>query len=312
VTGRLIVSPHLDDAVLSCWHALASAPEPATVVTLFAGVPDAATELSRWDRASGATDPSAQMRLRRREDEAALSACGARFVHCAFLDDQYRGWARPRRALVDRLVELVEDADEVWIPAGFGGHPDHVLAADAALAATVGRRRMLYADLPYATRGPAALQGADPIPSKGRGRLRETVRSALVASPYAPGHPPLSHRLSGPEQQAKRRCLGEYHSQLPVLAGRFAEWWQEPDVFGWEWWWPLDGDGSSRRAVANASVIPHWWVRRLRQRWGQGFSGARRRRRSAPQAGQSGPASSAGLPTPPGGTVFPILPASAS
>jgi LmbE family N-acetylglucosaminyl deacetylase len=306
VKGRLIVSPHLDDAVLSCWHALASASGPATVVTLFAGVPDAATEPSRWDRASGATDPAAQMRLRRKEDEAALTACGSRFVHCDFLDDQYRGWARPRRELVDRLAELVEDADEVWIPAGFGGHPDHVLAAEVALAATVGRRRMLYADLPYATRGQAALQGGDPTPSKGGEKLREAVRSEFTSSPYAPGDPPRSHRLSGPEQEAKRRCLEEYHSQLPVLAERFSEWWQQPDVFGWEWWWPLDGEGSSKRAGARTPVVPHWWVRRLRQRWGG------RRRRPPAQAGQSGAASSAGTLTGPGDTVLPIRPASAS
>lgn len=305
--GRLIVSPHLDDAVLSCWHALAPMSEPATVVTLFAGIPGPATEPSRWDRASGATDPAAQMRLRRKEDEAALTARGARFVHCDFLDDQYRGWARTRRPLVDRLAALVDGADEVWIPAGFGGHPDHVLAADAALAATAGRRRILYADLPYATRGRAALQQG-PTQSEGRQGLKDKVRSAVVASPYVPGGPPESYRLSGPEQEAKRRCLEEYRSQLGVLTKRFPEWWHEPDVFGWEWWWPLEAEGSSGRTVT-AGPAAHWWVRRLRQRRGQGFGLAGRRRRSA---AQSRPASPAERPTPPGGTVLPILPASAS
>jgi len=269
LTGRLIVSPHLDDAVLSCWHAMAAASEPATVVTLFAGLPDAAAKLAPWDSVSGATDPAAQMRRRRMEDEAALEACGARFVHCEFRDDQYRGWVRPRQALIDRLGELAEDADEVWLPAGIGGHPDHVLAAEAALSATVGRRRVLYADLPYAARGWAATHGADPRSSTGRKRFRELVRAAMIASPYAPGCPPTSYRLSGPEQDAKRSCLEEYQSQLPALTRAHTEWWQNPEMFGWEWWWPLDVRVSSSVVMRVRGGWGHWSVCRMRRRWGQ-------------------------------------------
>src|SRR5260221_250807 len=120
--------------------------EPVTVVTLFAGWPDAGAELAPWDEACGARSPAEQIRRRRREDEAALRACRVRVVHCEFLDADYRSGPAPRRALIDRIAALAEETDEVWLPAGIGGHPDHVLAAEAALAATIGHRRVLYAD----------------------------------------------------------------------------------------------------------------------------------------------------------------------
>ena len=47
----VILSPHFDDAVLSCWHLLASAGE-VLVVNVFAGEPPAGT-LGWWDRARG-------------------------------------------------------------------------------------------------------------------------------------------------------------------------------------------------------------------------------------------------------------------
>jgi LmbE family N-acetylglucosaminyl deacetylase len=260
VTGRLIISPHLDDAVLSCWHAITTAPEPATVVTLFAGLPSAAAKVAPWDRASGVTDPAEHVLRRRREDEAALGLCGARFVHCDFLDDQYRDWARPRRALIERLEELTKDAEEVWVPAGIGAHPDHVLAAEAALSATAGRRRVLYADLPYATHRRAGLGAGE------RRALtpRQKVKAALIRSPYVPDRPPTPYRLTAEEQGAKRRCLDRYESQLPGLARAHGDWWDNRELFGLEWWWPGDDVVQPRRGGA-----VHWSICRLRRKWGE-------------------------------------------
>ena len=50
----IILSPHFDDAVLSCWHLLASAGE-VLVVNVFAGEPPAGT-LGWWDELAGASD----------------------------------------------------------------------------------------------------------------------------------------------------------------------------------------------------------------------------------------------------------------
>lgn len=257
MTGRLIISPHLDDAVLSCWHAITSGAEPAVVVTLFAGPPGAA-EVGHWDRISGVTDATEQMALRRGEDEAALQACGALSIHCDFVDDQYRRWNRPRRALVARIRELTKDADEVWVPAGIGGHPDHVLAAETALAATVGRRRVMYADLPYAARRSAGL-----YPGSLSLTARQKMQAAVLRSPYVPARAPTPYRLTAEQQKAKRASLECYESQLAALAVAHNDWWENHDLFALEWSWPLDEVQHGR----NDAV--HWWICRARREWGK-------------------------------------------
>ena len=53
MSRTVVVSPHLDDAVLSCGGRLAD--EPAHVITMFAGIPDDVGALPMWDRVTGAT-----------------------------------------------------------------------------------------------------------------------------------------------------------------------------------------------------------------------------------------------------------------
>ncbi len=143
----VVVSPHLDDAVLSCGGLLALARrrgEPSTVVTVF-------TKGRDHDR-------------RRDEDRDALAVLGARAVHVGLLDAPERlGLARTHTALVEEA--RVDPADcavvraaietalpspspvSVYVPLGVGGHVDHV-TVHAAL-----RDRddvVFYEDRPYA------------------------------------------------------------------------------------------------------------------------------------------------------------------
>src|SRR5665213_1523592 len=80
-----VVSPHLDDAVLSCAGLIAGAPA-TTVLTVFAGFPparDAATPAeflpgsTFWDQAGGFVAGDDVVGLRRAEDSAALENIGA-------------------------------------------------------------------------------------------------------------------------------------------------------------------------------------------------------------------------------------------
>ena len=84
-----ILSPHFDDAVLSCWRLMAG-PADVTVVNVFTAEPPAGTPPPWWDRATGASDPVERMRERRREDAAALALTGTSSVEIGLLDDQYR------------------------------------------------------------------------------------------------------------------------------------------------------------------------------------------------------------------------------
>ncbi len=93
----VVVSPHLDDAVLSCAGLIAGAPA-TTVVTVFAGYPpvrDATTPAeflpgtTFWDQASGFAAGDDVVGLRRAEDRAALAHLGALPHWLDFLDSQY-------------------------------------------------------------------------------------------------------------------------------------------------------------------------------------------------------------------------------
>lgn len=106
----VVVSPHLDDAVLSCAGLIAGAPA-TTVLTVFAGFPptrDASTPAeflpgsTMWDQASGFTAGDDVVGLRRAEDRAALAHLGAVPRWLDFLDSQY-------------VVEPVESAEPAGI-----------------------------------------------------------------------------------------------------------------------------------------------------------------------------------------------------
>ena len=66
--------------------------------------------------------------------------------------DRVTGASSSRERPAGRIAEHLTSADEVWLPAAIGRHPDHVLARDAGLraAAAVGHDDVvLYADFPY-------------------------------------------------------------------------------------------------------------------------------------------------------------------
>src|SRR5437764_70469 len=71
----VILSPHLDDAVLSCWHLLTQVGEVA-VINVFAGVPTELGGPAWWDEYTGASDSAERVRERIEEDRTALAVPG--------------------------------------------------------------------------------------------------------------------------------------------------------------------------------------------------------------------------------------------
>jgi LmbE family N-acetylglucosaminyl deacetylase len=89
----VVVSPHLDDAVLSCAGLIAGLPG-AIVMTVFAGYPPGRPEslrdgITAWDEASGFRPGDDVVAIRRDEDRAALDHLGAVPLWLDFLDSQY-------------------------------------------------------------------------------------------------------------------------------------------------------------------------------------------------------------------------------
>lgn len=148
-----VVSPHLDDAVLSLGQLIAheAAQYELTVITVLAGVPDLGVGMvTPYDAAHGFGTSAESMIARRREDDAACAQLGARPVHLDFLDGQYVERLPGEDKLITAALErLIGPGDLVFVPLGLM-HPDHVLVASCArhAAQRAGSRSFVYEELP--------------------------------------------------------------------------------------------------------------------------------------------------------------------
>ena len=148
--GTLILSPHLDDAALSC-SAYMQAVHDVTIATIFAR-----------------SEPDAQYRHRRDEDTRACRMLGARPIHLDFLDAPYRsaeyrgfegiifGRAAEYDTTVQEIAKVIRrlirrhSPDRLLAPLAAGNHVDHRIVRDAALIAADPARLLFYEDRPYA------------------------------------------------------------------------------------------------------------------------------------------------------------------
>ena len=120
----LVISSHLDDAVLSAGQLIAGRPD-TVVATVFAGSPSRPSPLTTYDQNCGFTSAQQAVTRRRREDRVALGLLGATHVHLDFLDHQY-GEPADEKVIAARLGEVVAEHD-AWALLGPLGlaHPDH-------------------------------------------------------------------------------------------------------------------------------------------------------------------------------------------
>ena len=203
---HLYLSPHFDDAVLSCGGQIVlrtDAAESVLVVTITGGDPPAALPSQtvrdlhrRWAEsvsASGEEEAAASMVVQRRaEDLAALAVLRADALHLSFLDCIYRCGPDPDDVLypgpadmfgplnpadaatIDALAEAfrkLPPTRRVYLPLGVGGHVDHLATRRAA--EQVFAEPLYYEDYPYTMR-PGAL--AEVLPPAARGEwAAETV-----------------------------------------------------------------------------------------------------------------------------------------
>jgi len=245
-TGPAVVlSPHFDDAVLSCWSVLTSA-GAVQVVNVFAAAPRPGF-VTRYDRVCGAHDSAGHVHRRAAEDLEALEMASRAPVNLPFLDRQYRRpWQTPRLKDLDaRLAEAVPRASALYAPAaiGFVAHVDHRLVRGLALAlARNGIPVHLYADLPYAASygwpewvtglsGDPVLdvdvyweQVAVDVPEIG------SIREASVV------------RLTQDEAKRKLTAMEAYRTQFPALDGGPIGLLRNPVIHGFEVFWEVRAD----------------------------------------------------------------------
>ncbi|MBI4769843.1 MAG: PIG-L family deacetylase [Chloroflexi bacterium] len=184
MTRRLYLSPHFDDAILSCGgliHRQRARGEPVTVVTLCAGYPPAGP-LSAFARELHANwgQPPDVVGARRAEDREVLARRGVGVVHGDTPDAIYRRvgdqfpyhdnatlfgalhpaelaalraeWQRTLQALHPNRGQV-----QVFAPLAIGNHVDHQWVRALALALQQnGWRVWFYEDYPYAEQAGAA------------------------------------------------------------------------------------------------------------------------------------------------------------
>lgn len=221
----LVLSPHLDDAVLSCGGEIRQLTREGVtlrVVTVFAGDPDPeAAEMTfarHQHRLWGS--PPLPMALRRAEDMAACAQLGVRpenVVHLSFLDAVYRrtpdggamyasdeaifgdlhiGDEGLDEAILTAIRPLLGERTRILAPAGVGHHVDHLLVRRVAdRLHEEGYQVALYEELPYAE-SPNAFAHR---PTWGLVETRVVIHE--------------------PDMAAKVRAALYYHTQIPVLYG---------------------------------------------------------------------------------------------
>jgi LmbE family N-acetylglucosaminyl deacetylase len=213
----VILSPHLDDAVWSCYSLLLGEPD-VVVATVFAGIREG--EPGWWDAQCGITDSAAHVRARRAEDEATVSAIGRRTVHLDLLDGQYRDRPVPPADIVAGLTRRVPAVRHVYAPGGIG-HPDHALVRDAgALLHEHGIPVTIYTDYCYCTReGWPTWIAADGRPEADR-QWRDAF-GGLVGDRLE--HPRVA-RLSEAESERKLASMRGYVTQFENVEAEEPNW----------------------------------------------------------------------------------------
>ena len=188
---KIYLSPHLDDAVFSCGgiiHEQVKSGDHIEVWTFATREADVA-QISpyaqslhlRWG------DVKHPVRMRREEDEKALTLLGCQWKHLDFLDciylvntrtgepliktdqDLFLAAQEKEPLLVDEMIRsmkellglrLNEDI-EIIAPLAVGGHIDH---CNTRLAAEkLGLPLTYYADFPYAAQDPSAVEASLPV-----------------------------------------------------------------------------------------------------------------------------------------------------
>ncbi|MBN1770505.1 MAG: PIG-L family deacetylase [Deltaproteobacteria bacterium] len=225
----IVLSPHLDDAALSCGGlllALRAMGVPRLVVSVCCGNPPARPSPEGSGKSTqrrGYVSP----RKRRAEDVAAMRMLGSDYVHLGFADGVYRRspltgelvYRHPRERWVEPRIDDAAFVEELYlllrrlclglgrvllvVPLGIGQHVDHAITGRVALRLAADLQFLWYEDFPYVIgRGVSPWEGDHPIQALSR------LRRVPVA------------RLALPFRAARKAALLEcYRTQLSPLFG---------------------------------------------------------------------------------------------
>jgi LmbE family N-acetylglucosaminyl deacetylase len=209
-----VLSPHLDDAVLSCFAELDAG---AGVITVFAGLPPSDAEPSNWDRCCGFDDAVEHMLARRAENDTVLDGLDVAHDELGFPEAPHADAGHPPRPTPVELAALitlrVPVGRRLLAPVALSPtpNPDHVLLRDAALLLAAGGWRVeLYGDLPHLLKQ----VGRWPVPIDPAGPIAPVQWLGLRELPLSP---PVIRRLPPPVAEEKATAMRGYRTQFRPL-----------------------------------------------------------------------------------------------
>lgn len=267
LTGEVVViSPHLDDAVLSLGATIARAASRGTairVVTVFAGDPESTAAAEPWDAFCGFRLAGEAAAARRAEDRTACSIVGALPVWLPFVTQEH---VRHREAdVVEAIRRAIADATIVLIPGSPLTLPEHAFCTGVALRAVPPTARLgLYVEQPYAV---WEVVGSRARVRRFGFRLAQAARSEFARTRQAPRSPlerdaaelPLRwkpQRTHAEDRAAKRQAIRAYRSQLRKLGLGLI--WQ---IALYEWSWGGESvtwlDGARGNSGVGPSIRDH-------------------------------------------------------
>lgn len=227
----IYLSPHLDDAALSCGGRIAAQVKQGKtvrVINLFAGVPhltdDQFSPYAQKQHRTWDLKPREAVLARRAEDRAVLESLGAQIENWEYYDAIYREAERKflytdhqklfgpihpaESALIDqiteRLMTIQDTHPEVrfFAPLRVGGHVDHLITRACAVQLyQQGASVAFYEDFPYVGRSDWQDEPT-------------TVEQAIAELPF-----PVKSQVIAIDVNVKIQALQGYKSQLMSLFG---------------------------------------------------------------------------------------------
>lgn len=201
----VIVSPHLDDAVLSLGASIARATRSGrrvTILTVFAGDPESEATAGGWDSRGGFATEGEATRARRLEDEEACQVVGAEPIWLRFSEAEYAA-TKDEDEVWSALADAVTPAASALIPGFPLSNPDHAWLTDLVVRRGLPCGRIgLYAEQPYR------------YWERGRRRRLELPASLERHLAESGWTRPAGSILNW---KTKRQAILAYRSQLPLL-----------------------------------------------------------------------------------------------
>jgi LmbE family N-acetylglucosaminyl deacetylase len=203
----VVVSPHLDDGVLSLGAAMASwvrGGASVELLTVLACDPESTAPTKGWDARAGFRTEGEAARARRDEDAAAAAILGVTPTWLPFGSVDYERHGDEGDALA-AVQAASARSDRLLLPGSPLSHPDHDWLARALSRGRFRCRLLgLYAEQPYTRR------------SSTPARAPEWVEAQVGAAAFEPV------AVGARDLLAKWRAIRRYRSQLPLLGMRWS------------------------------------------------------------------------------------------